>query len=380
MAKKADFYETLGVSKTATPDEVKKAYRTLAMKFHPDRNPNNKEAETKFKQIAEAYEIISDPQKRATYDRGGHSAFENGGGGHGYGGHGGQPNMDDIFENFGDIFGSIFGSQKARQKRGTPAPQRGHDLAQNLTITLQEAFLGCKKEVGSYRFLLCDGCKGSGCAGDSKPKTCTRCHGAGQTINQQGIFSFAQPCSPCQGSGFVIATPCTTCKGQSRIQKHERFTVNVPAGIYDAAEMRVAGKGDAGVFGGPAGDLFVTIAIAPEKRFFRRELDLVTHLNLTYPQLVFGCQIEIESIDGTKETIKIPQGCPVNKEIKIVGRGFASLQGKARGSLVIVTQCDIPKTLNSETKKSLTDFAEKLGNQSTASEGGISGFFKKFLG
>lgn len=377
MAQKSDFYETLGVSKTATPDEIKTSYRKLAMKFHPDRNPNNKEAEAQFKKVAEAYEVLSDEKKRATYDRAGHAAFENGG--YGHGGHN-QPNMDDIFENFGDIFGSIFGSQKSHQRGGAPAPQRGHDLAQNLTITLQESFLGCKKEVGSYHFIKCDTCNGNGCADNAKPKTCSRCHGAGQTINQQGIFSFAQPCSPCKGQGFVIEKPCSTCKGQSRIQKHERFTVNIPAGIYDAAELRVPSKGDAGVFNGPAGDLFVTIAISPEKRFHRRELDLVTHLNLTYPQLVFGCQIEIESIDGTKENLKIPQGCPVGKEIKVVGKGFPSLQGKTRGSLVIITQCDIPKSLNAETKKSLTEFSEKLGSQSSNSEGGISGFFKKFLG
>lgn len=377
MAQKADYYQTLGVTKTATPDEIKTSYRKLAMKYHPDRNPNNKEAEAQFKKVAEAYEVLSDTKKRDMYDRAGHAAFEQGG--YGHGGHG-QPNMEDIFENFGDIFGSIFGSQKSRQRGGAPAPQRGHDLAQNLTISLQEAFLGCKKEVGSYRFIKCDACNGNGCADGAKAKTCARCHGAGQTINQQGIFSFAQPCSPCKGQGFVIEKPCSTCKGQSRVQKHERFTVNIPAGIYDAAELRVPGKGDAGAFSGPAGDLFVTIAIAPEKRFHRRELDLVTHLNLTYPQLVFGCQIEIESIDGTKETLKIPQGCPVGKEIKVVGKGFPSLQGKARGSLVIITQCDIPKSLNSETKKSLNEFAEKLGNQSGSSEGGISGFFKKFLG
>jgi molecular chaperone DnaJ len=379
MAHKADFYELLGVSKTASADEIKKAYRTLAMKHHPDRNPGNKESEAKFKQVAEAYEILSDAQKRAAYDRNGHAAFEQGGG-HGYGGQSGQPNMDDIFENFGDIFGNIFGNQRAKQKRGAPSAQRGHDLAQAMTISLKEAFLGCKKDIASYRFLPCETCKSTGCAGASKPKTCSNCHGAGQTISQQGIFSYAQPCHYCNGNGFVIANPCSSCKGQTRIQKHERFTVNVPAGIYDSAELRIPGKGDAGVFGGSAGDLFVTITVTPEKRFFRKELDLVTYLNLTYPQLVLGCQIEIESLDGSKETVKIPQGCPVGKEIKVVGKGFPSIQGKTHGNLVIITQCDIPKSLNSETKTALNEFAQKLGNQSSQSESGISGFFKRFLG
>lgn len=375
MAKR-DYYDILGVSKTATADEIKKAYRALAMKYHPDRNPGNKEAEDKFKEAAEAYEYLSDAQKRAQYDQFGHSAGSQGG----FGGHQYQ-DVNDIFENFGDIFGSMFGNAgpKRRSKKNGPAPQRGHDLAQELTLSFKESFMGAKKDVGVYRFVVCDTCSGSGCKAGTKASTCTACQGSGQEIHRQGFFSFAQPCSTCRGQGFMIPTPCGSCQGQSRVQKHERLSVNIPAGIYSGAELRIAGKGDAGVFGGEAGDLFVTVSVASDDRFTRKEYDLVTTLYLTYPQLVLGAQLEIESVDGNKETIKIPQGCAVGKEIVIPGKGFPFIQGKGRGNLVIITQCEIPTKPDAELKKYLSENAEKFSSHGKNS-GGISGFFKKFLG
>lgn len=190
----------------------------------------------------------------------------------------------------------------------------------------------------------------------------------------------SQPCHECSGEGYTIPKPCTECRGQSRVQKYDKFSVNIPAGIYDGAELRLSEKGDAGVFGGPAGDLYLRIQITPDKKFWRREDNLVTTLNLTYPQLVLGCQVEIESIDGSKETIKIPKGTQVGKEILLPGKGFALLRGRGRGNLIIVTNCDIPQNLSTKTKESLMSYAESLGNDSSASESGISGFFKKFLG
>lgn len=375
MTTKRDFYEILGVGKTANPEEIKKAYRTLALKYHPDRNPDNKDAEAKFREATEAYEILSDTAKRKQYDQFGHAGTQ------GHSGH--HANMDDIFENFGEMFEGIFGQKSGRRSNKTatgPAPQRGHDLSQSIEISLKESYLGCKREIKLYHFEPCQGCKGSGCKTGTSATACGTCHGSGTTLHRQGFFTLSQVCTACHGQGFRIAQPCTECRGQSRIQKHEKLSVSIPAGIYNKAELRIVGKGDAGIFGGSTGDLYLTVEVLTDKVFHRKDHDLVTTLSLTYPQLVLGCQIEIENIDGTKETIKIPKGCPVNKEIVVPGKGFANLRGHGRGNLIIITNCDIPSKLNEETKTALHTYAEKLGNSSQQQQGGISGFFKKFLG
>lgn len=372
---KRDYYQVLGVSKTASADEIKKSYRKLALKYHPDRNPNDKAAEEKFKEAAEAYEVLSDDKKRKKYDQFGHAGMQGGTDYHNFS----NMNMNDIFENFGDLFENIFGGRpRQKSKKAGMTAQRGHDLAQPLTITLKESFLGCKKEVRLYHYVSCADCQGSGCKTGTKPVVCGSCQGSGQTVRQQGFFAFSQPCSACYGQGFTIPDPCPTCRGQSRMQKHNKLVVNVPAGIYDKAELRVAGKGDAGIFGGQPGDLYLTISVQSNNQFHRRNNDLITNLSVTYPQLVLGAQIEIESIDGSKEMIKIPKGCPVGKEILIVGKGFKSLHGRGVGNLVIVPECDIPRKLNAETKAALLDYAQKLGEQTSGN--GIRGFFKRFLG
>lgn len=372
---KRDYYDVLGVSKSSSQDEIKKSYRKLALKYHPDRNPDNKEAEEKFKEAAEAYEVLSDAKKRQKYDQFGHAGMQGGTDYHQY------SDISDIFESFGDIFGSIFGGgQRRPSKKSGPTSQRGHDLSQPLTITLKEAFLGCKKEVRVYHYMSCASCQGSGCKIGTKPATCASCNGTGQQVSRQGFFAFSQPCSACYGQGFTIPSPCHACRGQSRVQKHNKLVVNIPAGIYDKAELRVAGKGDAGIFGGAAGDLYILINIEEDKRFYRRNNDLVTHLNLTYPQLVLGAQIEIESIDGSHETIKISKGCPVGKEVIVPGKGFKNLHGRGNGNLVIITQCDIPKKLDPAAKEALLKYANKIGTQTTNRDGGIGGFFKRFLG
>lgn len=375
---KRDYYEVLGIAKTATAEEIKKAYRKLALQYHPDRNPDNKEAEDKFKEAAEAYEVLSDGEKRKRYDQFGHAGMHGGSDFHQH------QDINDIFENFGDIFENLFGQGggQARRKgaRGEPARQRGHDLSQKISITLKEALLGCKKELKLYHFIPCESCNNTGCQEGSKPKSCDTCHGAGSMHYRQGFFAYSQPCTACHGQGFSIPNPCKECRGQTRVQKHDKLALNIPAGIYDAAELRLAGKGDAGVFGGPAGDLYIAIQVEPDTAYSRRDLDLVTSIHLTYPQLVFGCQIEVKTLDETVEVIKIPKGCPVGKEIKVAGKGFPNLHGKGRGTLVFITQCDIPTTLSEEAKQSLMQYAEKLGNTSASSQGGITGFFKKFLG
>ncbi len=375
MANKRDYYEILGVAKTATPEEIKAAYRKLALQFHPDRNPGNKEAEEKFKEAAQAYEVLSNTEKRQQYDQFGHAGPEMGFG------QGQGMNMDDIFQNFEDIFGDIFGAgQKRKAKKAGPTPKRGHDLNKELTLTLEESFLGTTKEVTLYRFVTCTTCKGKGIAEGGTIQQCPECHGNGQLNYRHGIFMYSQACPRCHGEGYVISNPCPTCKGQSRIQQYDTFSVTIPKGVYDSAELRIAGKGDAGVYGGSSGDLFLRIRVVPNKKFARIGDDLESSALLTYPQLVLGSQIEIETIDGTKETLKVPKGCPVGERLIIPGKGFHKIRGKGRGNLIIITKCDIPKKLSAQAEETLIKFSEEIGTKTDTSEGSIKSFFKKFLG
>jgi molecular chaperone DnaJ len=370
-----NYYDILGISKTASTEEIKAAYRKLALKYHPDRNPDNKEAEEKFKEAAQAYEVLSDAQKRAQYDQFGEAGV------HGAGGMGAGMNMDDIFENFGDIFGSMFGGGSSRRAnaRGGLEPKSGHDLAHELTITLKEAFQGTKKEISFYHFATCDTCSGKGTKGGSKPTACATCKGSGQIQFRQGFFVYAQTCTSCGGEGYVITDPCPSCNGKCRLQKYEKLTVTIPTGIFEGAELRIAGKGDAGVYGGKAGDLFIRVHVQGDKKFERQGDDLVCSLVLTYPQLVLGCQVEIESIDGAMHTVKVPKGCPVGDRIVIPGKGFANIRRSGfHGNLVIITQCHIPKKVSPEAKKLLTDYSTMISTPSE--ESGIVSFFKKFLG
>lgn len=382
MSTHKDYYEILGVTRSASKDEIKAAYRKLAMKYHPDRNPDNKQAEEKFKEAASAYEVLSDDQKRQQYDQFGHANYEQMGA---QGGHGGM-NMDDIFDNFGDIFENIFGGGgqtggRRKKSRATgPEPKRGHDLYKEVDLSLKDSFTGAKETVSFYHFVSCETCHHKGTATGTSASTCATCHGSGQVQFRQGFFAYAQPCSTCGGNGYVISTPCTACRGQSRLQKYEKFSVTIPAGIHDGAELRISGKGDAGVYGGQSGDLFLKIKIMPDKKFRREENDLVCSLMLTYPQLVLGSQVEIESLDGSKELVKIPKGCQVGERIIIPGKGFTNIRNKVRGNLIVVTQCHIPKKISTIAKDALTTFAQEVGNDVAEGSGSIMGFFKKFLG
>jgi len=375
MSKK-DFYEILGVSRSATTDEIKAAYRKLALQYHPDRNPGNKEAEEKFKEAAEAYEVLSDAQKRKTYDQFGHAGV--GGAAGGYGTH--NMNMDDIFDNFGDIFGDIFGGQKRARKKNGPEPRRGHDLHKDINVTLKESYTGTKQEIAYYHFEVCDTCKGKGTKPGTKPVACATCKGTGQVHFSQGFFMYSPASSTCGGQGFTIPSPCSSCNGQSRKQVYDKFNVTIPAGIFDGAELRIAGKGDAGIYGGSSGDLFLKVNVLTDPNFKRVDDDLSCTVLLTYPQLVFGSQVEIQNIDGTKETIKISKGCPIGERIIVAGKGFPKLRGSGRGNLVVITNCDIPKKLSEKAKESLTEYSKEIGTTTQNGSGGISGFFKKFLG
>lgn len=373
---KRDFYEILGVSKTASQEEIKAAYRKLALKYHPDRNPNNKEAEDKFKEAAEAYEVLSNNEKRKQYDQFGHAGPEMGG----FGGQG--MNMDDIFSNFEDIFGDIFGGggNRRKSKKSGPSAKRGHDIAKELTISMEESFVGIIKNIKIYHYVPCGTCHAKGTEDPTSITVCTQCQGTGQVGYRHGIFMYAQNCNVCHGEGYLISKPCHTCKGQSRIQQYDDIKVTLPVGIYDGAVIRYGGKGDAGMYGGPSGDLHVQIHVTPSKEFRRVDDDIECNVILTYPQLVFGCQMEIENIDKTKETLKVPKGCPVGERIVIQGKGFARIKGKGRGNLIVITKCDIPKKLTKESEETLRQYSEQIGTKTAASDGGISGFFKKFLG
>ena len=381
---KRDLYEVLGVSKSASKDEIKTAYRKLAMKYHPDRNPDNKEAEEKFKEAAAAYEVLSDEQKKARYDQYGQAGVD------GMGGMGGNQNMnmDDIFSNFGDIFESMFGGNtgagsgfRQRQTAGKPQAQRGHDRHTSVTISLKDAYTGLKKEISYSHLSMCEACKGKAMEPGTSAKTCDKCKGHGEVQYRQGFFMYSQSCTACSGQGFTIPSPCKTCGGRSRKQKLDKFTITIPAGIFNGAELRVTDKGDAGIYGGAAGDLFLEVQVSEDKNFKRVNDDLECTVMLTYPQLVFGCQLEIENIDGSKENLKIPKGCPVGERIVIVGKGFNSLRSRTKGNLVVITQCQIPKKLEDDAKDLLKEYSEKIGTDTSKnSDGAISGFFKKFLG
>ncbi len=328
MAKKTDYYEILGVARTASQDEIKAAYRKLALQYHPDRNPGNKAAEEKFKEATEAYEVLSDEKKRTSYDQFGTAGPQMGGFGDG------GVNMEDIF---GDIFADIFGAgqatQKKRGKKAAPTPKRGHDLTKDITITLEEAFTGTKKEVTYYHFTTCAACKGKGMAAGSHVDQCPECNGTGQLVMRQGFFAYSQTCPNCSGEGYTIPHPCSTCNGQTRTQQYETLSVTIPKGIFEEADLRIAGKGDAGIFGGPAGDLYLKVHIAPHPHFTRVDDDLECTIKLTYPQLVFGAQIEILNIDSSKENLKVSPGTRVGERIVITGKGFHKIRG--RGEVIL---------------------------------------------
>jgi molecular chaperone DnaJ len=279
--------------------------------------------------------------------------------------------MDDIFTNFGDIFETMFGgggAQQRRSKKKGPEPKQGHDLFKEIEISLKEAYTGLKKEINYHHFFTCQTCNGKGVKANTSAATCTNCGGSGQMQFRQGFFMYAQTCGTCRGEGYTIPTPCTTCKGQTRTQKLDTFSINIPAGIFDGAELRIAHKGDAGTFGGPEGDLFT-----------REGDNLLCHVTLTYPQLVFGCQVGIELIDGSKENIKIPQGSAIGERIVLSGKGFAKLKGSSRGNLIVITKCHIPKKLSTDAHETLMEYSKLIGTE-TDKQGSIASFFKKFLG
>lgn len=360
---KIDYYEVLGVTREADGQELKSAYRRLAMKYHPDRNPGDKAAEEKFKEASEAYQVLSDAEKRAVYDRYGHAGLNGGGpGGFGGGGFSGAVDLGDIF---GDLFGEMF-SMGGQQQRGN-RQRRGDDLRYDLEIRFEDALFGTETEVKIRRMQACDACGGTGSASRRGPSTCPQCQGRGQIRYQQGFFSVARACSACGGSGQIVTDPCGTCRGETRVTRESKLTVKVPPGVEEGTRIRYGGEGDAGRNGGPAGDLYIVLAIGPHDFFEREGYDLHCVVPISFPQAALGAEIEIPAPDGPV-TVKVPEGTQSGKELRVRGKGVPHLNERGRGDLIVRVVVQTPKKLSRIQRELVMQLADslKVDNKPTA--------------
>lgn len=357
---KTDYYEILGVDKGADADTIKKAYRKQAMKFHPDKNPGDKQAEDKFKEAAEAYEVLSDPQKKSRYDQYGHAGVSGMGGGPGAGA--GFHDVSDIFESFGDIFGDFFGGQAGggRSRARRNGPRRGADLRYFLDITLKDSYLGLKKDIEFESEKDCSTCQGTGAKAGTSPQTCQYCGGTGQLVQKQGFFSFATTCHHCSGTGQIIAEKCRTCHGSGREAYKRTLNISVPAGIEDGTQLRVNGEGDVGKQGGPQGDLYVVIRVHDDPKFYRKGLDLYGEVEISYLQALLGVDKKVSTYDG-EQVLNIKPGTSANDVLRIKKRGFPALRGGARGDLMLKVKVKFPAVLSSQEEKALREIAKAKG-------------------
>jgi len=364
LAEKKDYYELLGVNRTAAADEIKAAYRRQAVKYHPDKNPGDKSAEAQFKSINEAYEVLSDGQKRAAYDRFGHAGVSGAAGG-GPGGAGGFGGFSGDFgdADLGDILGNIFGGAEtfgggAGRRRGGPA--RGEDVAVEAEVSLREAYEGAKKPIRVVRAERCDICGGSGAKPGTSATTCKTCGGAGQVRSQRGFFVMAQTCPTCRGEGKTIQAPCPTCRGAGAVEKASTLTIKIPPGVREGTSLRISGAGQAGFRGGPAGDLFVVIHPARDPRFTREGDDLYTEERISFPQAAMGCEVSVNTMEQPV-TIKIPPGTPSGKLFRLRDHGMPRLEARGHGDLFVKVMVDIPKDLTARQRELLREFAKTLG-------------------
>jgi molecular chaperone DnaJ len=365
---KADYYETLGVARGADEKELKSAFRKLAMQYHPDKNPGDENAEHKFKEIGEAYETLKDPNKRAAYDRFGHAAFENGGMGGGGGGFGGAGGFADIFE---DIFGEMMGGGRQRRSGGR---ERGADLRYNMEITLEEAYAGKTAQIRVPTSITCDECSGSGAKPGTSPVTCNTCGGSGRVRAAQGFFSIERTCPTCHGRGQTIKDPCTKCAGQGRITEERSLSVNIPAGIEDGTRIRLTGEGEAGVRGGPSGDLYIFLSLKPHEFFQRDGADLYCKVPISMTTAAMGGQFEVATLDGTQTRVKIPEGTQNAKQFRLKGKGMPVLRQPAMGDLYIQIAIETPQNLNKRQRELLEEF-ERVSSQDNSPQS--SGFFAR---
>jgi molecular chaperone DnaJ len=364
---KVDFYEVLQVSREASDQELKASYRKMAMQHHPDRNPNNPEAEEKFKQCSEAYQILSDPEKRAAYDRYGHAAFQAGGpGGNPFAGAGFQGDLGDIF---GDLFGEMFNMGGGGGRRASRA-QRGRDLQYNLMLEFEQAIFGVEKQITIQRPEACDTCSGTGSAKGKAPTVCTQCGGRGQVRFQQGFFSVAKTCGRCNGTGSTISDPCASCRGEGvQVKKHD-ILVKVPAGVEQDMKIRYEGEGESGRFGGPAGDLYVVLSIKAHKFYERDGDDLHCVMPISFPQAALGTELEIETLEGPA-TIKIPEGTQNGRQFKLRGKGVTRLHTNRKGDLIVEVRVTTPTKLTQEQRELLRQLGDTLAVENTPTNRGL---------
>lgn len=352
MAK--DYYEILGVSKGASDDELKKAYRKLAMKYHPDKNPGDKAAEDKFKEISHAFDVLSDAQKRAAYDRYGHDAFNQGGmggaGGAGMGGFDFSGSFSDIFE---DLFGGMGGG---RSRGGAQSAQRGADLRYNLQVSLEEAFAGKQESIKVATAVSCTSCSGTGAEKGSKPEMCPGCSGTGRVRSSQGFFTVERTCPTCGGMGKAIKNPCKQCAGTGRTRKEKTLAVNIPAGVEEGTRIRLAGEGEVGARGGPAGDLYIFIAIKPHELFVRDGADIHCTIPVKMTAATLGGSVEVPTIDGGRVKVTIPEGTQNGHQFRLRGKGMSVLRSGHRGDMYIHAQVETPTKLNKKQRDLLKEF------------------------
>src|SRR5487761_1373008 len=364
---KADYYEVLGVERTASDQELKSAYRKLAMQHHPDRNPDDPAAEEKFKQASEAYQILSDPDKRAAYDRFGHAGVSNGAGD--ASGFAGMPDLGDIF---GDLFGEMFNMGGTRR---SSRALRGRDLQYELTLTFEEAVFGKQSEIQIRRMENCAACQGSGAEPGHGPSVCQQCAGRGQVRYQQGFFSIARTCSACGGTGSVITEPCKECRGDGRQAKEHTISVTVPAGIEDGMRIRYQGEGDAGRFGGPSGDLYIVLSVEEHPFFEREGNDLHYVLPISFPQATLGTELMIPTLEGETK-LRVPEGTQSGTEFRLRGKGVPHLNDHGRGDLVVQVVAQVPRKLTKPQKELMRQLAETLTIENTPASRSFFGKMK----
>src|SRR5579871_1882008 len=355
---KQDFYETLGVSRSASPDEIKRAFRKLAMQYHPDRNAGDKNAEQKFKDINEAYDVLKDDQKRAAYDRFGHAAFEQGARGPG---------------DF--IFAEMFGEFMGGGRRGQGGPSRGSDLRYNLEISLEECFRGKQETIRVPNLVTCDQCQGSGAEPGSKPVTCPTCHGRGRIRAQQGFFTIERTCASCQGAGRVIERPCRACGGQGRVRREKTLAVNIPPGVEDGTRIRLAGEGEAGVRGAPPGDLFIFISVTPHPIFQRDGANIHCRVPISITTAALGGTIDVPTVDGTRTKVTVPAGTQSGRQFRLRGKGMSVLRSSLRGDMYVEAVVETPVNLTKRQQELLREFEKESEASRTHPES--EGFFAR---
>ena len=359
MAKK-DFYELLGVEKNASGEDLKKAYRKLAMKYHPDRNPGDEKAEQKFKDLSEAYDVLRDEQKRAAYDRYGHAAFEQGGGGAGGFGFGGGGGFADIFD---EMFGDIMG-----RRGGQRGPARGQDVRFNMEFTLEEAYHGKKASITVPSSISCEPCKGSGSKGGAAPSTCPTCRGAGRMRVQQGFFTVERTCPTCHGGGKVITDPCPTCGGSGRERKEKSLEVTIPPGVEEGTRIRLSGEGEVGMNSAPPGDLYIFLAIKPHRIFQRDGANLFMRLPIPMTTAALGGEMEVPTVDGGRVKVQITKGTQHGHRFRIKGKGMSVLRSAARGDMFLEAAVEVPVSLTDKQKKLLKEFEAESDSRTYSPE------------